>query len=57
MKPWKEMTRIERMRVEYSDLYKDVFGMRPHHIDISAMTDEQLEADWSKLVDLLGENK
>ena len=52
-KAWEDMTRIEQMRAEFSDLHKDVFGIRPHHIDISAMTDEEFEIEYNELLDLL----
>ena len=55
MKPWEEMTRIEQMRAEYSDLHKDVYGMRPDYIRVASWTDEQLEAEFNYLVDSLGE--
>lgn len=54
MKAWKDMTRIERMRAEYSDLHKDVYGMRPRNYDeISSWADEKLEAEFDFLVNLL----
>jgi hypothetical protein len=56
MKAWEDMTRIERLRAEYSDLHKDVFGMRPtqeHYIEVSQWSDEQLDAEFEKLVALL----
>ena len=55
MKAWENMTRIERMRAEYSDLHKDVYGMRPDYIRVESWTDEQLEAEFAVLVESLGE--
>ena len=53
---WTELNRIQRKRAEYSDLHKDVFGMRPtqeHYIEVSQWSDEQLDAEFEKLVALL----
>jgi hypothetical protein len=53
MKAWEDMTRIEKMRAEYSDLHKDVYGMRPDYVCVNSWTDEQLEAEFNNLVNLL----
>lgn len=51
---WTELNRIQRMRAEYSDLHKDVFGMRPTNYDeISSWSEEKLEEEYNRLVELL----
>ncbi len=56
MKPWNEMTAIEQMRAQYSDLHKDVFGMRPtseHFLAIAKLTDEEFISEYDALIDML----
>jgi hypothetical protein len=45
MKTWKEMTPIERLRCEYSDLHKEVFGHRPDD-RVFSWSDDQLEKEF-----------
>ena len=56
MKAWTDMTKHEQMRCEYSDLHKDVYGMRPspeHYVEISQWSDDVLEAKFAMLVEQL----
>lgn len=50
------MTAIEQMRAQYSDLHKDVFGMRPtseHFLAIAKLTDEEFISEYDALIDML----
>jgi hypothetical protein len=56
MKAWTDMTKHEQMRCEYSDLHKDVYGMRPspeHYAEVSQWADDVLEAKFAMLVEQL----
>ena len=60
MKARQDMTCIEWMWFEYSDLHKSVIGVRPtheHYIEMSQWSDEQLEAEFNRLVALLPDGK
>ena len=57
---WAEMgittvAELERYEMETSiwDLFKDVHGFRPRHIDFKTMTDEDLKTEYEYLVDEL----
>jgi hypothetical protein len=56
MKAWNDMTKYEQMRCEYSDLHKDVFGMRPspeRYAEIAQWSDSKLETEFDLLVTYL----
>ncbi len=36
----------------YHNVYKDHFGVRPRHLDLDAMTDEELRAEITSLLKL-----
>lgn len=55
MKAWQDMTQAERLRCEYSDLHKEVFGRRPDYTEVDAWDDNQLALEYSRLVTLLEE--
>lgn len=55
MKTWEEMSEREQLECNHYELYKDVNGFRPRHIDYSKMSDEELKADFDFLVKRLGE--
>jgi hypothetical protein len=40
----------------YSDFHKDAYGFRPRGIDYSAMSDEQLQADFERFSEVCREN-
>lgn len=42
-------SRKDELTSIFWDMYKDVHGFRPHHIDCSAMTEAQLEAELNEL--------
>jgi hypothetical protein len=56
MKPWDEMSVMERMRAEYSDLHKDIFGFRPtieHRMEIAKMSDKEFVMQFDTLLDMM----
>ena len=56
MKPWDQMTVIEQMRAEYSDLHKDVFGFRPsieHRMELANMTDVDFVKQFDTLLGMI----
>lgn len=55
MKTWDEMSDREQQESIHYELYKDVNGFRPRHIDYSKMTDAELKADYDFLVQRLSE--
>lgn len=55
MKTWEEMSEREQLECNHYELYKDVNGFRPRHIDYSKMSDAELKADFDFLVERLAE--
>ena len=56
MKPWNEMSVMERMRAEYSDLHKYTFGFRPtieHRMEIAKMSDKEFVMQFDTLLDMM----
>jgi len=47
--------RNEMLQV-YSDFHKDAYGFRPRGLDYSAMSDEQLQADFARFSEVCREN-
>jgi hypothetical protein len=41
----------------YSDFHKDAYGFRPRGLDYSAMSDEQLQADFERFAEVMRENE
>jgi hypothetical protein len=56
IRPWESLSPAEQMRAEYSDLHKDVFGMRPDYSEVDSWDDEQLAVEFNKLVNMLGDD-
>jgi hypothetical protein len=56
VRPWESLSPAEQMRAEYSDLHKDVFGMRPDYSEVDTWNDEQLAVEFNKLVSMLGDD-
>jgi hypothetical protein len=48
---WEDMTQLEQAQATFWDMYKDAHGFRPRHIDTSAWTIEQFEAELLKMSD------
>lgn len=44
-KSWEELTHKEQLECIFWDAYKDAHGFRPRHINVSAMTVAELEAE------------
>jgi hypothetical protein len=53
VRPWESLTPAEQMRANYSDLHKDVFGMRPDYSVVGTWDDEQMAREYNNLVDML----
>jgi hypothetical protein len=52
-KAWEDMSPMEKMWASYSDLHKDVFGMRPDYTEVDTWSDEQMTVEYNKLLELL----
>ena len=57
MQSWEEMTRKEQLECIFWDAYKDAHGFRPRHIDVSAMTEQELEAELEYLGKVIDEQE
>lgn len=44
-KSWEQLTHKEQLECIFWDAYKDAYGYRPRHINVSAMTVAELEAE------------
>jgi hypothetical protein len=44
-KSWEELSHKEQLECIFWDAYKDAHGFRPRHINVSAMTEAELEAE------------
>ena len=56
MKPWNELSVMEKMRAEYSDLHKDTFGFRPSiepRMELAKMSDEEFVMQFDTLLDMM----
>jgi hypothetical protein len=56
-KSWEELSRKEQLESIFWDAYKDAHGFRPRHIDVSAMTEAQLEAELDSLGKIIGQQE
>jgi hypothetical protein len=56
MKTWDEMSEHEQLSSIHYELYKDVTGVRPRHIDYDKLTVADLKADLARLEQQLEEN-
>ena len=52
-KSWEEMSTVEQMACEFWDMYKDAYGFRPRHIDTSTWTEQQFEAEFKELAEVI----
>jgi hypothetical protein len=48
-KSWDELTHKEQLECIVWDAYKDVYNFRPRHMNLQAMTEQQLEDELEKL--------
>jgi len=46
---WEDMSTLDQYACQYWDMHKDAYGFRPRHIDTSAWTLEQFEAEFRVL--------
>jgi hypothetical protein len=57
-KTWEEMSTLEQMACQFWDMYKDAHGYRPRHVDTSAWTEADFEAEFKQLAEVIDyENK
>ena len=49
MMSWEEMSVLEQMQCQYSDMYKDAYGVRPRGVDTSGWTKEVFMAEFELL--------
>ena len=49
MKSWEELSRKEQLHEILWDMYKDAHGMRPRHLDISSMSEDDMETEIDRL--------
>jgi hypothetical protein len=54
-KSWEELSNKEQLESIFWDAYKDAHGIRPRHINVSAMTEAELEAELKTLDELIKE--
>ena len=57
MKSWDELTRKEQLECIVWDAYKNAHGFRPRHMNLQAMTEQELEAELSYLSDVIDRNE
>jgi hypothetical protein len=48
-KTWEEMSVLEQYACQYSDMYKDAYGVRPRGVDTTLWTESQFEAEFVQL--------
>ena len=48
---WEALPRIDQIASEYSDAYKDRYGIRPHHVRWDEMSEEEAEEKLRQLYD------
>jgi hypothetical protein len=53
MTSWEEMTVLEQMQCQFWDMYKDAHGIRPRFIDTSSWTEEDFEAEFKSLGEII----
>lgn len=53
---WEDMTQLEQAQATFWDMYKDAHGFRPRHVDTSAWTLEQFEAEFAELGKIMDAN-
>jgi hypothetical protein len=54
-KAWEDMTVLEQYQSAFWDIYKDAYGVRPRGIDTSSWTEQDFEAEFSRLHDIIAE--
>ena len=56
-KTWEQLSRKEQLEAIFWDAYKDAHGFRPRHLNVSAMSEAELEAELSYLSKLIEEQE
>lgn len=56
-KTWEEMSNKEQLECIFWDAYKDAHGFRPRHINVSAMTEAELESELQVLGELIDQQE
>jgi hypothetical protein len=46
---WEEMSELEQLACEFSDVYKEAHGFRPRHVDTTSWTVEQFHSEFEEL--------
>jgi hypothetical protein len=49
IKPWNEMSTLEKGQFIHWDLYKEAYGVRPRDVDTSAWTINDFQVEFEKL--------
>lgn len=57
MKAWEELNRKEQLECIVWDAYKDAHGFRPRHMNLQAMTEQELEAELNYLSEVIDRNE
>ena len=52
-KSWEELTLLEQMQCQYWDMYKDAYGVRPRGMDTSSWTEQDFEAEFKSLGEVI----
>lgn len=50
---WEDLSPLWRLRNQYSDLHKDVFGYRPDYEEVDKLTEFQLQERFNHLTSYL----
>ena len=48
-KNWDELSRKEQLETTVWDMYKEAHGIRPRHLNLAAMTEDELQATCKRL--------
>lgn len=57
MKSWDELTRKEQLECIVWDAYKDAHGIRPRHMNLQAMTEQELDDELKYLCSIIDQNE
>jgi hypothetical protein len=57
MVAWEEMTNKQQLECIIWDAYKDAYGVRPRHMNLEAMTEEELNKELEFLGKVIDENE
>jgi hypothetical protein len=57
MLAWEEMTNKQQLECIIWDAYKDAYGVRPRHMNLEAMTEEELNKELEFLANVIEQNE